>query len=307
MASPDTGFEILWELDSPTRPDLYDLCAQLDVMGPLASMALVPDNHTGRATVSSVSVARRVQDHGLTAIACLNARDRNLLGLRRDLLTATVDGVNKVLLVYGDEPDIGVRSPGLGVRTMLDECRAHTGPLDVGVTSRLRPLPAWKGDADRLLVQVGYDVDALLRWRDSVEFHGPIHPAVLVVASSAMARRLSARIPELAVPDTWIAALDRDPQAGVRLAADLVTEIMESGAFTGIHLVTGRRYRETAAELVDRGLLPGRPTNGSTLGTDGPTLGTASYGRTPTPPADSVDPFDPAAVRQGPNRAVLSV
>jgi 5,10-methylenetetrahydrofolate reductase len=41
------------------------------------------------------------------SIACLNSRDRNLLGFRRDLLTAAAYGVDKFLFVYGDKPSAG--------------------------------------------------------------------------------------------------------------------------------------------------------------------------------------------------------
>jgi 5,10-methylenetetrahydrofolate reductase len=41
---------------------------------------------------------------GGRSIACLNARDRNLLGFRRDLLTAAAYGVDEFLFVYGDDP-----------------------------------------------------------------------------------------------------------------------------------------------------------------------------------------------------------
>jgi methylenetetrahydrofolate reductase (NADPH) len=202
--------------------------------------------------VSSIAVAREVRRAGLAAVACLNARDRNLLGLRRDLLTCTFDGVDDVLLVYGDEPDIGTRSSDLTVRTMLEECRLQAPHLRVGVTSRLRPPPAWKCAADRLLVQVSYDLDRLLRWRDGVEFDGPVIPAVMVVPSRAMAERLAARIPDLRVPEAWLDAIDRDPRAGVEQAADLAERIRTSGAFGGVHVVSGRRAGATAARL--RGL-----------------------------------------------------
>ena len=39
---------------------------------------------------------------GCRAVACINARDRNLLGFRRDLLTAAAYGVGEFLFVYGD-------------------------------------------------------------------------------------------------------------------------------------------------------------------------------------------------------------
>ena len=75
---------------------------QIGVLSKVASAFLIPDNHLGRATVSSVAVAHEVEAMGGRSIACLNARDRNLLGFRRDLLTAAAYGVDQFLLVYGD-------------------------------------------------------------------------------------------------------------------------------------------------------------------------------------------------------------
>ncbi len=259
MSSFDPAkFEIVCELDPPTKPDLRSLHDQLDALSPVASTFLIPDNHTGRATVSSIAVASEVARRGATAIACLNARDRNLLGFRRDLLTCALYGIDDLLLVYGDEPSVGERSSDLTVRTMLDECRAVDSvedpavddrPLRVGVTTRLGRLPAWKRAADRLFVQVSWSIDELLAWRATVDVDVPIHPGVLVLPSAAMARRLAARIPELAMPDEWIEAVERDPVAGVHRACDLVEQIRDSGAFAGVHLVCGSRYGAVADRL----------------------------------------------------------
>ena len=65
---------------------------------------MIPDNHVRRATVSSVATTHEVDLTGGRSIACLNARDRNMLGFRRDLLTASAYGVDEFLFVYGDEP-----------------------------------------------------------------------------------------------------------------------------------------------------------------------------------------------------------
>lgn len=256
MATRAPNFEIVWEIEPPLQADLGPLHGQLDAARGVATEILVPDNHTGRATVSSIAVARQVSSSGLKATACLNARDRNLLGLRRDLLTCTFDGIEDLLLVYGDEPDIGTRASDLTVRTMLEECRLQAPHLRVGVTTRLRPLPAWKGSADKLFVQISYDVDDLLRWRDSVVFDGPVLPAVMVVPSRAMAERLAARIPALRVPEPWLEAIDRDPRAGVDLVADLAERIRATGAFEGIHVVSGRRHVQTAARLQGLAISP---------------------------------------------------
>jgi hypothetical protein len=43
--------------------------------------------------------------------------------------------------------------------------------------------------------------------------------------------------------------LERDPLAGVALACDLTVAVRDSGAFDGVHLIPGVRYREVAARL----------------------------------------------------------
>ncbi len=190
---------------------------------------------------------------GGRSIACLNARDRNLLGFRRDLLTAAAYGVDQFLFVYGDRPTSGARTGQLTVRSMIEELRASPeGPFRAGVAAGAGPLPAWKRDADFLFAQVRFSLDEMLEWRARIEFDGPVYAGVMVVPSVAMARKLGADIQQLAVPDTWLAAIERDPTAGVTLACDLVEAVRESGAFDGVHLIPVSKYREVAARLEHR-------------------------------------------------------
>jgi len=251
------GGEIVCEVEPPTRPGLMHVRHQIGVMSKVASSFLIPDNHLGRATVSSVAVAHEVERMGGRSIACVNARDRNLLGFRRDLLTAAAYGVDQFLLVYGDEPASGGRTGELTVRSMLAELRSFSTtpafeggrPFRAGVTSRLRPLPAWKAEADFVFAQVSFSLDDLLRWRDSLDFDGPVYAGVIVLASAPMARKLDADMAEIAVPPEWVGAVERDPSAGVELACALARDILASGAFAGVHLIPGTRYREVAARL----------------------------------------------------------
>lgn len=97
-------FSLLCEIEPPRKPDIDHVRRQIEVLNPVADAFLIPDNHLGRATVSSVAVAHEVAYMGGRSIACLNARDRNLLGFRRDLLTAASYGVDHFLFVYGDPP-----------------------------------------------------------------------------------------------------------------------------------------------------------------------------------------------------------
>jgi methylenetetrahydrofolate reductase (NADPH) len=227
------------------------------VLSKVASGFLIPDNHLGRATVSSVAVAHEVQLMGGRSVACVNARDRNLLGLRRDVLTAAAYGVREFLLVYGDRSQPGASGDGLTIGSMLDDIRMFSdGPafdglpsFRLGVTSRLAPLPARKQTADFVFAQVTFSLDALLRWRDELEFDGPVYAGVMVLASATMAQKLAGDIREIDIPDSWVRAVEADRNAGVELACEYVESIRASAAFDGVHLVPVSRYREVAARL----------------------------------------------------------
>jgi 5,10-methylenetetrahydrofolate reductase len=247
------GFELICEVEPATRPDLTGVRHQIGVMSRVATSFLIPDNHIGRATVSSIAVAHEVALMGGRAIACINARDRNRLGFQRDLLTADAYGVTDFLFVYGDRPETGARSDDLTVRLMLDLARQSDAggptPRRIGVAAGPGPLPGWKRDADFLCTQVVHSLPSLLAWRDSTHFDGPAYAGVLVLASAAMARRLSADVPQLAVEPGIVDRLERDPGSGVAMACELIDAIEGSGAFDGIHLIPVARYREVAARL----------------------------------------------------------
>jgi 5,10-methylenetetrahydrofolate reductase len=256
-----TEFEVITEIEPATKPDLTRVRHQVGVLAPVTDAFLIPDNHLGRATVSSVAVAHEVAAMGVKAIACLNSRDRNRLGFRRDLLTAAAYGVDRILCVFGDQPGSGARSTDLNVQRMLEEVRtfggsetfANHGPFTVGVTSRLTPLPTWKQEADFVFVQASFDVDLLLRWRESLRFEGQVFAGVLVVASAGMAKTLADATGQIELPEALLDQLDENPDAGVDLACTLLTEIRASGAFDGVHLIPVGRYRSVAARLEQDG------------------------------------------------------
>jgi methylenetetrahydrofolate reductase (NADPH) len=258
---PHSGFEVVSEIEPATKPDLTAVRHQVGVLAPVSDAFLIPDNHLGRATVSSLAVAHEVASMGVRSIACCNSRDRNRLGFRRDLLTAAAYGVDQFLCVFGDDPASGRRAHDLNVRAMLEEIRTFGssaafdghGPFRVGVTSRLAPLPAWKREADFCFVQASFDLGALLRWRDGLDFDGKVYAGVLVVAGPGMAKTLAEATGEIDLPTDLLDQLESDRDAGVRRACDLMTDVEASGAFDGVHLVPVGRYRTVAARLEAQG------------------------------------------------------
>lgn len=105
-----------------------------------------------------------------------------------------------------------------------------------------------KAEADFLYVQVSYDLEELLRWRDSVDLEIPVYAGVMVLASAKMAANL-ASLPQLTIPESLIDAVAKDRDAGVELACEQILKIRDSGAFQGVHLIPVSRYREVAARL----------------------------------------------------------
>jgi methylenetetrahydrofolate reductase (NADPH) len=252
------GFHIICEIEPPTRPDLKHARHQIGVLSPVSDSFLIPDNHIGRATVSSIAVANEVQAMGGRSIACVNSRDRNLLGFRRDLLTAAAYGVDQFLFVHGDKPSAGDRTSELTVRTMIEEARSATDqssfigvdPFRLGVTAgHRRRMATWKLAADFVFVQVGYSVDAFLRWRDSNPTDKPVYAGVMVLASPGMAMRLRASIPDIDIPEELIDRVASNSDAGVHAACEQILALRDTGAFAGVHLVPVSRFREVAARL----------------------------------------------------------
>jgi 5,10-methylenetetrahydrofolate reductase len=242
-------------VEPATTPDLSGVRRQVVAFDGITDRFLIPDNHLGRATVSSIAVAHEVASLGARAVACINSRDRNLLGFRRDLLTAHAYGVSDFLFVRGDDPAEGAaRSGDLTVRRMIDEARAYAGaPVRIGATVRAgQPIPDWKLGADFLLVQASFDIDRLLAWRETVEYAGDLLAGVLVLASTKMVARLAETVTDIDLPAALIDRLEADPDAGVRHAVEMLAALESSAAFAGAHVVPVSRYRQLADLLRHR-------------------------------------------------------
>ncbi|MGH2754143.1 MAG: methylenetetrahydrofolate reductase [Actinomycetota bacterium] len=255
-------FAIVCEIQPSRKPDIEGIRRQIDVLKDHCDAFLIPDNHLGRATVSSVAVAHEVAYMGGRGVACVNARDRNVLGFHRDLLTAASYGVDHFLFVYGDAPLHGRRTEDLTVRGMIDEVRAFgQGPpfqdypdFRIGTVSKLGRDLAWRRRADFVFVQITHSLDRLFRWRESLDYDGRMYAGVLVLASSRMAMRINAMIPDIRIPQSVIDKLDSDPEVGLDLACQQIEEIKASGAFDGVHLVPVSLYPQMAARLPELNL-----------------------------------------------------
>ncbi|CAA9227993.1 MAG: hypothetical protein AVDCRST_MAG54-885 [uncultured Actinomycetospora sp.] len=251
--SLDIPLDITAELDVPHRPDLAPIARQLDALAPVAARFLVPDNATARAAVAGLVVAAEVRRRDAETVAVLNARDRNTLGLRRDLLGLLALGVREVLLLRGDRPDDDEEDGPLTVGTMLREARAlaeeHETTLRVGVVAAPgRDLPRWKRDADVVWLAPTFSLPAVTDWRERhPDLAAPVRAGVLVPTGPEMARGVAEGM-DLDLPAGLVEALGEDDTAGVDAACEHALALRDAGV-DGIHLVAVSRYREVAQRL----------------------------------------------------------
>ncbi|HWD09854.1 MAG TPA: methylenetetrahydrofolate reductase [Actinomycetota bacterium] len=247
-ASSPSGFRLIYEVEPPREPDLSKFARQLEIFGGMVDAVLIPDNHLGRPALSSVALAIEARRQGFTPIVALNARDRNHLRFRSDLMTLSAFGIEDVLLLYGDTIDHG-RSD-LTVRSMLaEDCppglrRGVVAPMD-------KPL-AWRRPADYVFTQLGEDGLACAARLKAEGWTKPVYGGTGALQTRALAERVTASIPGYTVCEGYFDAFDADPDAGFRDALRCMDVLIECGA-DGAHLVvpTGRRrFAELLAEWV---------------------------------------------------------
>ena len=252
MSAPSTngatGFRLIYEIDPPREPATRKFFRQLEIFGGVVDAFLIPDNHLGRPALSSVTLAVEACRQGLRPIVALNARDRNHLRLRSDLLTLQAYGVEEVLLLYGDRVEEG-RS-NLTVRTMLEDewCQKFVQGVVAPVT---KPL-GWREAADFVVTPLGPEGMASASRLRSRAWSKPIYGGTVALSTREMASRLLDGIPGFSVPEGFLEAFDRDPEVGFRAALDGMDELW-AGSVDGAHLVVpaGRvRFAEMLAEWV---------------------------------------------------------
>ena len=82
-----------------------------------------------------------------------------------------------------------------------------------------------------------------------------------------MVAKLSASIPDVAVPSSLTERIEVDGDAGIDHACQLIADIEASGAFDGVHLVPVSRYRDMSARLERARRRPGQPAAGTSTST----------------------------------------
>lgn len=134
---------------------------------------------------------------------------------------------------------------GFGEEAPLQEFRGFKS----GTVAKLARSLAWRSAADFVLVQVTYTLDRLAGWARCLDYEGKMYAGVLVLENAHMARRISATIPDISIPENVIKGLESDASYGLDLALEQVEAVRESKQFAGVHLVPVKLFSEIAQRM----------------------------------------------------------
>lgn len=98
-------------------------------------------------------------------------------------------------------------------------------------------------------MQITYALDRLAGWARSLDYAGRMYAGVLVLENARMARRISATIPDIRIPEKVIKGLESDSSYGMQLAVEQIEAVRELDQFAGVHLVPVKLFPEMSQRL----------------------------------------------------------
>lgn len=110
-------FIITAELFPPKGTNVDVLLQKADILAKVTDAINVTDNQRASMRLGSLAVCKLLHDKGYETILQMTCRDRNRIALQSDLLSASVLGLENVLLLSGDHPSAGEY---IGTKTVYD-------------------------------------------------------------------------------------------------------------------------------------------------------------------------------------------
>jgi len=110
-------FIITAELFPPKGTNVETLLQKADILSKVTDAINITDNQRASMRLGSLAVCKLLHDKGYETILQMTCRDRNRIALQSDLLSASVLGLENVLLLSGDHPSAGEY---IGTKTVYD-------------------------------------------------------------------------------------------------------------------------------------------------------------------------------------------
>ena len=232
------------------------------------------------ALITAVEISRATEAETIPHICC---RDKNLIGLQSELLSAQAAGLHNVLIITGDPPKTGnlpdvtgvfdVDSIGLislasrlnGGADLAGNILPHPTSLVIGAGANPaaqkldmeieRAFLKAEAGADYFITQPVFDVDQLLDFLEKIKATGkPVVAGVWPLASYRNALFLNNEVPGVTIPERIMKQMSlfedtlHAREEGIRIARSIIHEI--KGEIAGIQVSPPFGRLETALNVI---------------------------------------------------------
>lgn len=260
-------FVITSEIGPPKGTDIRGMLDDARYLSSRVDAINVTDLQGSVMRLGSLAACRLLKEIGIEPVLQMTCRDRNRLALQSDLLSASVLGIENVLLLTGDYPTCGDHPEAkpvfdLGSVELIAIARSLQEGKDMNGRA-LKGTPAFcvgavvnpgadpfepelirmekkvRSGAQFFQTQAVFDPDIFKKFIDTVKgLNVPILAGIVLLKSAGMARYMNRNISGVVVPDNLIQEMDAASDkaaASVRIASRLITEIKQH--CQGIHIM----------------------------------------------------------------------
>ena len=262
-------FVVTSEIGPPKGIDIREALEDAELIKDKVDAINVTDLQSSVMRLGSLAVCRLLKEKGIEPILQITCRDRNRLALQSDLLSASVLGIENVLLLTGDHTTLGDHPDAkpvfdldsvqlIQVAKTLQEGKDMKGnelkgspeffmgavvnpgadPLEPEIIKMEKKI---KVGAQFFQTQAVYDIDLFKKFLDSIKhIKATILAGIVLLKSAGMAKYMNENVAGVHVPDNLIEEIksvtkeDRKKKS-VEIAARLIKELKPLCG--GIHLM----------------------------------------------------------------------
>lgn len=260
-------FIVTSEIGPPKGTDIQEILEDAELIKGRVDAVNVTDLQSSVMRVGSLAICRLLKERGHEPVFQITCRDRNRLALQSDLLSASVLGIENILVLTGDHPALGDHPQAksvfdldavqlLSVARQLQEGRDMAGKelkgmpkfcLGAVVNPGADPLEPElikmekkiKNGAQFFQTQAVYDVKVFERFLKEIKrLKTTILAGIVLLKSAGMARYMNKNVAGVFVPDELIEEMEKaqDKVAkSIEIAARLIKEL--KNMCQGVHIM----------------------------------------------------------------------
>ena len=263
-------FVITTEVGPLKGTDISEVVELAEILHGKVDGINITDQQSAVMRLGSLAVCSIMVQKGTDPVFQMTCRDRNRIALQSDLLSASVLGINNVLVISGDYPTLGDHIDAKEVYDLDSEQLLWTinrmnegydlvgnelqGKTDFFVGAVVKPVSDTNESFELQLammekkISVGarffqtqavYDVEAFEKFmKKAAQFKVPVLAGVIPLKSAGMARYMNKNVSGVFVPEHMIddmAKAKDKTETGLEIAAKLIRDLKDLSQ--GVHIM----------------------------------------------------------------------